>query len=507
MVWLLILSIFLATDTVEVKGTTGFSYRLFINQDKLCFQYKLSRNWLEPTILDTGEVYEPSISITPKDLLHIVWRKEDRIYYITTLEGITPDYIRGSGQPSWSDIYPISTQDPLTEPASNPFVEAQGEWVYVVWRGPNEEGNPDYGEIWQRRGRIRPDSLPIWFPPQNISHSSDKESNYPTMSTGYSVVWQESIPESPNNPDNYEICASVNGQIVNISNTPTNSFFPHTNLLPAPPESQEDWRLFSIWTEETIPQTFYRVKFYDYYFSGPDTNIWPLSIPGGDSTPSPYCLERDGFIQFNGMNIDYDSTSLAYIIPYLNPQKHYLLEAIAYHESSGVYRQSFAFKNRSFVVRLRRAIPETLRVIIPSGFYDSTFINLRINRVQGRFAALAKLRLYEFEIIQGKEGGAQSLETSEISLKTSLFSPSPNPFTNDLNIKYQVSKPGRVLLKVFNISGREIKTLANDSKKPGTYTVNFDGKDAKGLRLPHGIYFIQLKTKDFLLSKKVILTR
>ncbi len=207
------------------------------------------------------------------------------------------------------------------------------------------------------------------------------------------------------------------------------------------------------------------------------------------------------------MNIDYDSTNLAYIIPYLNPRKHYLLEAIAYHESSGVFRQSFTFRNRSFVVQFRRSKPETLRVVIPPGFYDSTFINLRINKLQGNFAALAKLRLYEFEIIKGKEGGAQSLETSEIPLKTSLFTPFPNPFTNDLNIKYQVSKSGRVLLKVFNISGREVKTLTNESKEPGTYLVNFDGKDAHGLRLPLGIYFIQLKTEELSLSKKVILTR
>lgn len=143
------------------------------------------------TVLDYGEdISSPSIAITPGDYLHVVWRKENSIYYITTLEPIDPSAIRQGIQPVWSDIVPISTQDPLTEPASNPFVEAQGEWVYVVWRGPNDLGNPDFGEIWQRRGRIRPGQLPEWpYLPQNISHSPDGESNYPTMSTGYSVVW------------------------------------------------------------------------------------------------------------------------------------------------------------------------------------------------------------------------------------------------------------------------------------------------------------------------------
>jgi hypothetical protein len=461
-------------------------------------------------LLEEGNVSEPSIALTPGDYLHVVWKKEGRIYYITTLDPVYPQSVRQGHEPVWSIIEQISR--PWTEPASNPFVEAQGEWVHAVWRGPNEEGNPDYGEIWQRPGRIQPGNVPQWRDPVNKSRTPTQESNFPTMSTGNAIVWQESIPETHNNPTNYEIYANLQTeqgeQNVNISNTPTNSYFPHTNLMATyDPNNDEVWRLFSIWTEESIPQSFYRVKFDDYYFSGPDTNIWPLSVPVGDSSPSPYCLERDGFIQFNGMKIDYDSTSLAYILPYLNPRKYYLLEAIAYHESSGVYRQRFSFRNRNFEVRYRRSIPETLRVIIPPGFYDSTFINLRINRLQGNFASLAKLRLREFEIIREKEGGAQGELTVDIPLKTFLFSPFPNPFTNDLSIKYQLSKPGRVLLKVYSISGREVKILTNENKEPGTYTVNFDGRDTHGLGLPIGIYFIQLKTKDCSLSKKVILTR
>jgi len=167
MVWLLILSIFLATDTVEVKGTTGLSYRLFINQNKLCFQYKLGKNWSEPTKLDSGNISEYSAIITAGDYLHVVWRKENSIYYITTLEPVDPSAIRQGIQPVWSEIVPISEPE-QTEPASNPFVEAQGEWVYAVWRGPNQEGNSDYGEIWQRRRRM---DWPVeqWTTPKNKS--------------------------------------------------------------------------------------------------------------------------------------------------------------------------------------------------------------------------------------------------------------------------------------------------------------------------------------------------
>ncbi|MEO0093165.1 MAG: hypothetical protein ABIK67_02770, partial [candidate division WOR-3 bacterium] len=101
------LLIFLIQGTIEMKGGNGIFYRVFIDQRRLCFQYKIGRNWSEATVLDTGDVSSPSIAITPKDLLHIVWQKNEggrsRIYYITTLEGITPDYIRGDGEPHWSE--------------------------------------------------------------------------------------------------------------------------------------------------------------------------------------------------------------------------------------------------------------------------------------------------------------------------------------------------------------------------------------------------------------------
>ncbi len=48
MVWLLILSVFLTTDTVEVKGTNGISYQALVNQDTLYFQYKTGHKWSNP---------------------------------------------------------------------------------------------------------------------------------------------------------------------------------------------------------------------------------------------------------------------------------------------------------------------------------------------------------------------------------------------------------------------------------------------------------------------------
>ena len=59
-----------------------------------------------------------------------------------------------------------------------------------------------------------------------------------------------------------------------------------------------------------------------------------------------------------------------------------------------------------------------------------------------------------------------------------------------------------VTLKVYDILGREVATLVNEKKKPGNYEVTWDASNQ-----PSGVYFYQLKTNDFVETKKMILMR
>lgn len=160
---------------IEVKGKNNISYQIYLKDSKLYFQYKYKKIISQPFCLDSN-VSSPCIAITYGDYLHIVWEKGGKIYYKTTLERVYPHLIRRGVPIVWSEKVIVSTRPPLplTEPASNPFVEAQGEFVYVTWRGPNEFGD-NIGEIWQRKRRI---DWPLnrWSELKNLS----RESNYPT---------------------------------------------------------------------------------------------------------------------------------------------------------------------------------------------------------------------------------------------------------------------------------------------------------------------------------------
>ncbi|MCB0751850.1 MAG: T9SS type A sorting domain-containing protein [Ignavibacteriae bacterium] len=87
-----------------------------------------------------------------------------------------------------------------------------------------------------------------------------------------------------------------------------------------------------------------------------------------------------------------------------------------------------------------------------------------------------------------------------------LYQNYPNPF-NPTTISYQIPNQVRddnanLTLKVYDVLGREIKTLLNEAKKPGTYEVQFDASE-----LSSGIYFYTLKTGSFYSTKKMLLIK
>ena len=83
-----------------------------------------------------------------------------------------------------------------------------------------------------------------------------------------------------------------------------------------------------------------------------------------------------------------------------------------------------------------------------------------------------------------------------------LFQNYPNPFNPTTKIKYQISETGVSTLKIYDVLGREIKTLIDEKKPAGNYEIEFN---ATGL--PSGIYFYQLKAGNYIETKKMILMK
>ncbi len=78
----------------------------------------------------------------------------------------------------------------------------------------------------------------------------------------------------------------------------------------------------------------------------------------------------------------------------------------------------------------------------------------------------------------------------------------PNPFNPSTEIRYSIPVTSHVTLKLFDILGREIRTLVNTSQNPGTYSVTLNAQN-----LASGVYLYRLITGDFSATKKLVLVR
>jgi hypothetical protein len=88
------------------------------------------------------------------------------------------------------------------------------------------------------------------------------------------------------------------------------------------------------------------------------------------------------------------------------------------------------------------------------------------------------------------------------SFDYSLYQNYPNPFNSATTIKYNLRKPAKVILKIYNLSGQEIETLINDFQTTGDHEIIWQPQG-----LPSGIYLYKLQAGTFSATNKLILQK
>jgi hypothetical protein len=83
----------------------------------------------------------------------------------------------------------------------------------------------------------------------------------------------------------------------------------------------------------------------------------------------------------------------------------------------------------------------------------------------------------------------------------------PNPFKVETGIRYQLPKPGKVTIAIYNVSGQRVKTLVNEHREAGFYTARWEGRSQNGQRVSNGVYFCRMKAGEYVSVKKILLTR
>jgi hypothetical protein len=83
----------------------------------------------------------------------------------------------------------------------------------------------------------------------------------------------------------------------------------------------------------------------------------------------------------------------------------------------------------------------------------------------------------------------------------------PNPFNLETQIEFQLSESGQVVLRVFDISGREVRTLVDEELPNGDHTIRWNGMDNLGNHVPSGIYLFRIMAGLFSKAIKMSLLK
>ena len=100
------------------------------------------------------------------------------------------------------------------------------------------------------------------------------------------------------------------------------------------------------------------------------------------------------------------------------------------------------------------------------------------------------------------EGKDLSFQEDIVPQEFELSQNFPNPFNPSTKIKFSLSETNNVVLKIYDINGKEIVELINSIKNPGIYEINFNAKD-----MVSGIYFYQLSVGGRSITKKMSYVR
>ncbi len=94
-----------------------------------------------------------------------------------------------------------------------------------------------------------------------------------------------------------------------------------------------------------------------------------------------------------------------------------------------------------------------------------------------------------------------------VPTKLQLHASAPNPFRGTTQIRFDLPRPGKVSLRVFDVTGRLVRTLVDGEEPAGFRSVIWDGLDETGKRSSAGVYFYALDAEDKSFRKKMIQLR
>jgi flagellar hook assembly protein FlgD len=93
------------------------------------------------------------------------------------------------------------------------------------------------------------------------------------------------------------------------------------------------------------------------------------------------------------------------------------------------------------------------------------------------------------------------------ALRRDLHLNYPNPFNPSTVVSFTVPEKEKVSIRVYDVSGRFVRTLADRTFEPGMHSVTWDGTNDGGRHVGSGVYFCRMDAAGFSKTRKLVLIR
>ena len=117
---------------------------------------------------------------------------------------------------------------------------------------------------------------------------------------------------------------------------------------------------------------------------------------------------------------------------------------------------------------------------------------------------------YRLEVVTsggGAAGASRTVTVKTLAHELELFQNTPNPFNPITHIRFTVDRDGPVAVRVFDVTGRLVRTLVDRPLPAGSHAEGWDGRDTRGNVVASGVYYIRLESDRRTLTRKAVLLR
>jgi hypothetical protein len=97
--------------------------------------------------------------------------------------------------------------------------------------------------------------------------------------------------------------------------------------------------------------------------------------------------------------------------------------------------------------------------------------------------------------------------SAPIGATVSGFWVAPNPAWRGAQVRYELEQASEIRIYVVDATGRRVKTLTNERKASGAYSLDWDGRDETGHSVASGVYFIRLDSESRSKTERLLFIR